>query len=104
MVIAGILAQYGTTMLLGADIFQQAHDLGSLGDLPLAVITRGAGIDDGWRAMQAELAALSTNSIHVVVDGSTHGSLVFNPDHAHKVSQIILQVVGAVQTGARLNP
>ena len=93
-----------TTMSLGADIFQQAHDLGSLGDLPLAVITRGAGIDDGWREIQAELAALSTNSLHVVVDGSTHGSLVFDPNHAHQVSQVILKVVGAVQTGQPLNP
>ena len=93
-----------TTMLLGANIFQQAHDLGSLGDLPLAVITRGEGVDDNWREMQNELAALSTNSIHITVDGSTHGSLVFNPEHAQQVSQIILQVVDAVQTGKRLNP
>ena len=93
-----------TTMLLGASIFQQAHDLGPLGDLPLAVITRGEGVDDHWREMQNELAVLSTNSIHITVDGSTHGSLVFNRDHAHIVSQTILQVVDAVQTGKRFNP
>ncbi len=93
-----------STMLLGAKIFQQAHDLGSLGDMPLAVITRGEGVDDSWREMQNELAALSTNSIHITVDASTHSSLVFNPEHAQQVSQIILQVVDAVQTGKRLNP
>jgi pimeloyl-ACP methyl ester carboxylesterase len=92
------------TMLLGADIFQQAHGLGTLGDLPLAVITRGEGVDDGWREMQNELASLSTNSIHLTVDGSTHTSLIFNPEHAHQVSQIILQVMDAVQTGKRLSP
>jgi pimeloyl-ACP methyl ester carboxylesterase len=92
-----------TTMLLGASIFQQAHDLGSLGDLPLAVITRGEGVDENWREMQNELTALSTDSIHITVDGSTHGSLVFNPKHAHIVSQTILQVVNAVQTGKSLN-
>ena len=91
-----------STMSLGAKIFQQAHDLGSLGDLPLAVITRGEGVDDGWREMQSELAALSTNSIHITVDGSTHGSLIFDPDHAHQVSQIILQVVDTVQRGTPL--
>lgn len=93
-----------TTMSLGANIFQQAHDLGSLGDLPLAVITHGEGVDNNWREMQDELAALSTNSVHVVVDDSTHSSLVFNSEHAQQVSQIILQVVDAVQTGKHLNP
>ncbi len=93
-----------STMLLGANIFQQAHDLGSLGDLPLAVITRGEGVDDGWRKMQNELAGLSTDSIHITVAGSTHTSLIFNPEQAHIVSQTILQVVGAVQSGQRLNP
>ena len=73
-------------MLLGAGIFKQSHDLGSLGDLPLAVITRGEGVDDNWREMQNELAALSTNSIHITVDGSTHGSLVFNIEHAQQLS------------------
>jgi hypothetical protein len=91
-------------MLLGANIFQQAHDLGSLGDLPLAVITRGEGVDDGWSEMQNELAALSTDNIHITVDGSTHTSLIFNPEYAHIVSQTILQVVNAIQTGKRLNP
>jgi pimeloyl-ACP methyl ester carboxylesterase len=91
-----------STMLLGATIFQQTHDLGSLGDLPLAVITRGEGVDDGWREMQNELASLSTDSIHITVEGSTHSSLVFNPEHAHIVSQTILQVVNAVQTGKPL--
>jgi len=93
-----------STMLLGADIFQQAHDLGSLGDLPLAVITRGEGVDDGWCEMQNELVSLSTDSIHITVDGSTHSSLIFNPKHAHIVSETILQIVEAVQTGNRLNP
>jgi len=93
-----------STMLLGAQIFQQAHGLGSLGDMPLAVITRGEGVDDNWREMQNELATLSTNSIHITVEGSTHGSLVFNPEHAHIVSQTILQVVDAVQMGKPLQP
>jgi pimeloyl-ACP methyl ester carboxylesterase len=93
-----------THLMLQPEIFQQAHDLGSLGDLPLAVITRGAGVDDGWREMQDELAALSTNSIHVTVEGSTHSSLIFNPEHARQVSRVILQVADAVQTGKHLHP
>lgn len=93
-----------STMFLGAQIFQQAHDLGSLGNLPLAVITRGENVDDGWREMQNELAALSTDSIHIAVDGATHTSLIFNPEHAHIVSETILLVVDAARTGKTLNP
>lgn len=92
------------SMHAGEQIFQQAHDLGPLGGLPLAVITRGEDIDNGWRELQDELAALSTNSIHITVDSSTHGSLIFRPEHAQQVSRIILQVVDAVQTGKRLSP
>jgi pimeloyl-ACP methyl ester carboxylesterase len=92
------------SMRLGESIFQQAQSLGTLGDLPLAVITRSEGVDDGWREMQNELAALSTDSIHITVDGSTHTSLIFNPKYAHIVSQTILQVVNAVQTGKHLHP
>src|SRR5258706_2766702 len=92
------------SMLLGTDIFQQAHGLGSLGDLPLAVITRSAGVSDDWDDLQNELAGLSTNSIHIHVADATHASLIFNPDHAHVVSEAILQVVNAVQTGQQLNP
>jgi pimeloyl-ACP methyl ester carboxylesterase len=92
------------SMRLGEAIFQQAQNLGILGDLPLAVITRGEGVDDGWREMQNDLASFSTDSIHITVDGSAHSSLVFNPEHAHIVSRTILQVVDAVQTGKPLNP
>ena len=90
-------------LLLEPGIFQQAHGLGALGDMPLAVITRGMDVPDSWTEMQDELAALSTNSIHVNVEGSTHSSLIFNSDHAHAVSQIILQVVNAVQTRKRIH-
>ena len=83
-------------------IFQQSQSLGSLGDLPVMVVSRGTGLEGGWGEQQAELAALSTNSAHLVVEDSTHVSLIFNPDHAHVVSQAILQVVGSVQTGKRL--
>jgi len=85
-------------------IFQQSQRLGSLGDLPLMVVSRGTGLDGGWGEQQDELAALSTNSAHMIVEDSTHVSLIFNPDHAQLVSQAILQVIGSVQTGKRLNP
>jgi pimeloyl-ACP methyl ester carboxylesterase len=92
------------SMNASVDIFQKAHSLGQLGDLPLMVITRGTDLDNGWSELQNELAALSTNSKHITVDSSTHASLIFNPQHAQVVSQAILELVDAVQTGKRLNP
>ena len=48
---------------------------------PLAVVTAGEQ-DPAWLALQIELAALSTNSSHHVVDGATHTSVVDDPGHA----------------------
>jgi hypothetical protein len=52
--------------------------------------------------MQNELAALSTNSLHITVEGSTHASLVFDQDHAHTVSDAIMKLVDVVRSGKKL--
>jgi len=78
-----------------ATIYTQAHELPSLGDLPLAVIS--AGINPAsWATLQADLATLSTNSTHLTIAEATHASLAFHPDHARQTSGTILQVVEAV--------
>ena len=92
------------SMRAGERIFQQSQGLGSLGDLPLMVISRATDLDSGWGELQDELAALSTNSVHIIVKDATHASLIFNPDHALVVNRAILQVVEAVQTASPLNP
>ena len=92
------------SMRAGERIFQQAQSLGTLGNLPLAVISRGTDLDSGWEGQQNELAMLSTNSMHITVEGSTHASLIFNPQHAQRVSQVIIQVVNTIRTGKPLNP
>lgn len=91
------------SMRAGENIFRQAQGLGSLGELPLVVVSRGTNLDDGWGELQNQLAALSTNSVHLTVEGTTHASLIFNPKHAHIVSQAILQVVSAIQSGKRIH-
>jgi pimeloyl-ACP methyl ester carboxylesterase len=83
--------------LAAEEIYAQAHDLGNLGDLPLAVVSAGANTPRGWSDLQAELAALSTNSSHLVLDEATHASLAFNPAHAREVSLAILKVVEAAR-------
>lgn len=85
-------------------IFEDAQQLGDLGDLPLAVVTAGTANPPGWQEMQAELAQLSTNSKQVIVDDAIHASLAFNEAHAEATSSAILEVVEAAFTGGRLAP
>ncbi|MFL5712154.1 MAG: alpha/beta hydrolase, partial [Chloroflexota bacterium] len=66
------------------------------------VLTAEQGNAPGWIEKQAALAALSSNSLHHVVPGATHQSLVDNPTHAAVVSQAIVNVVEAIRTGAPL--
>jgi hypothetical protein len=75
--------------------------MGSLGDKPLAVITAGTQSPD-WLEMQEELAALSPNSIHRVVEVSTHKSLLYDRHDAQVSSAAIEQVVEVVRTGRPL--
>jgi hypothetical protein len=86
----------------------------SLESRPLVVISantawldRGAPADDARRLLNelhAELAGLSTNSSHRIVEGATHGSLVHNQDDARATITAIEAVLTAIQTGQPLTP
>jgi pimeloyl-ACP methyl ester carboxylesterase len=80
----------------------QVRRTASLGDKPLAVISAGEQPPD-WLAMQDELAALSSNSIHPVVDGATHESLLYDKRDAQVSSATIKEVVEAVRTDRPLS-
>jgi len=61
------------------------HELSSvkehpLGDLPLIVLSRGMNNGALQRRLQAELARLSTNVIHVTVDSADHEIHLYAPD------------------------
>jgi pimeloyl-ACP methyl ester carboxylesterase len=75
----------------------RATKLKSLGDRPLAVITADLGNQPGWRANQERLAALSTNSTHRIIAGSTHQSLIDDPADAAQSSGAIRNVVRAIR-------
>src|SRR5215213_5406379 len=75
----------------------QVRSMGSLGDKPLAVVSAGQQFSD-WLEMQDELAALSTNSIHPVVEGATHESLLYDKGDSQVTSATIEQVVDAGRT------
>ena len=71
--------------------------MGGIGDKPLAVISPGQQ-SSSWLEMQDELVALSSESIHRVVDGATHESLLYDKGDSQVTSAAIEQVVDVVRT------
>jgi hypothetical protein len=86
---------------------------GGLGDRPLVVLSAGdhgrdfaagvsgtAGIqfERTWHNLQSELAVLSTDSTHVVVEDAGHSTLQTDREDAQVTSAAIDQVVEAVRT------
>ena len=71
---------------------------------PLAVLTaeQSARRWGGWAALQEETAKLSSDSIHEIVPGATHGSAVTDSASAAFVSAAIRDVVAAVREHRRL--
>jgi pimeloyl-ACP methyl ester carboxylesterase len=80
----------------------QARAVTDLGDLPLYVLTAPVDTQTNWLTTQTELAQLSNNSVHLVVAGASHQSLLDNQAAAAVSSQAITQVVDAARTGAAL--
>src|SRR5215208_5506057 len=85
----------------------QTRRLGSLGNKPLAVVTAPKQAEPGWLKRQDKLATLSSNSIHRVVKGATHTSVMYDRSDSQATSAAIVEVVAAVRDDrplARLNP
>jgi pimeloyl-ACP methyl ester carboxylesterase len=80
----------------------QAGAVSTLGELPLYVLTAPVGAQTGWLTPQMDLAALSDNSIHLVVAGASHQSLLDDHADAAVASEAIAHVVDAARTGAPL--
>ena len=70
-----------------------------LGNKPLAVVTAGKDVLPGQPELQGELAALSSNSIHLVVKGADHVTLVTHRQHAVSVVEAIRHVVQTWRSG-----
>jgi pimeloyl-ACP methyl ester carboxylesterase len=76
----------------------QAGAVTDLGELPLYVLTAPVDAQPGWLTPQMDLAALSSNSIHLVVAGASHQALLDNQAAATVSSQAISEVVDAART------
>jgi pimeloyl-ACP methyl ester carboxylesterase len=74
----------------------QTRSLRSLGDKPLAVVSAGTQ-EPEWLNLQDDLATLSPNSMHRVVEGATHTSVVYDRSGAQATSAAIVEVVQAVR-------
>jgi pimeloyl-ACP methyl ester carboxylesterase len=75
----------------------QLGSQGSLGNKPLAVVTAPKQAEPGWLKQQDKLATLSSNSIHRVVKGATHTSLLYDRSDSQATSAAIVEVVAAVR-------
>ena len=65
----------------------RVREAGNLGDKPLEVVSAGEQ-PPAWLELQDELAALSSESTHRVVEGATHVSLLYDPDDARGRSPV----------------
>jgi pimeloyl-ACP methyl ester carboxylesterase len=79
----------------------QTRRLGSLGNKPLAVVTAGTS-EPSWLKRQDKLATLSSNSIHRVVKGATHTSLVYDRSDSQATRAAIVDVVVSVRNDRTL--
>ena len=78
------------------------HLSSDFGDKPLVVLTAGSGSDAEWKAAQDDLASLSTNSAHRVVDGAATASMILDEDAAAATTQAILDVISSVRSAGPL--
>jgi pimeloyl-ACP methyl ester carboxylesterase len=103
--------------MLAPDRDAQVRATGNLGDKPLVVLSAGdherdlaAGVSPAalarfertWHNLQSELAALSTDSTYLVVEGAGHSTLQTDRQDARVTSAVIEEVVQAARTGLPL--
>ena len=84
---------------------RQERQVISLGSIPLIVVSAALPDDETrrvWNEINGELAKLSTNSVHRLVQGAEHQDLVRKPEHAEVTMDAIQEVVQAARTGQQL--
>ncbi|MBX3084667.1 MAG: alpha/beta hydrolase [Anaerolineae bacterium] len=79
----------------------------NLGDLPVSVLWASQTNDQNQgnpslRPFMEELSTYSTTTVTRVVEGANHGSILGMEEYARQVSEAVLDLIDAVQTGKRL--
>jgi pimeloyl-ACP methyl ester carboxylesterase len=80
----------------------QAAALVDFADRPLVVLTAEIGSSAAFTASHDDLATLSTNSSHRVIEGANHSALLHDEQAAAATTRAILDVVSSVRTGGQL--
>ena len=80
--------------------FPQVRATHGLGARPLAVLSAATSDDPDLAIMQAELAALSSESTYAVVAGADHASIIMERRPARTVAEHILRVVAAARASS----
>lgn len=80
----------------------EALAFNNLGSMPLVVVTAVVDAQRGWLDAQNAIAALSSNSRHVVVNDITHVDLIETERGARISADAILSAVVAARTGTPL--
>jgi pimeloyl-ACP methyl ester carboxylesterase len=75
----------------------QAAWLEDFGSKPLVVLTAGVGNDAAWVERREELAALSGESDHRLIEGADHSALIHDEAYAAATSDAILDVLASVR-------
>jgi pimeloyl-ACP methyl ester carboxylesterase len=88
--------------LLANTLTGQAAALTDLGDKPLVVLTAGDGSDATWIQRHEDLSRLSTNSVHRVIDGATHATVIADERDSAATTQAILDAVSSVRNARPL--
>jgi pimeloyl-ACP methyl ester carboxylesterase len=82
-----------------ATVLREEHEVTSLGDIPLLVLV-ATEPDDAvrkvWKQANIEMADLSTNGSHHIVEYATHMSLAYRKNDAQVCADGILEVLNAV--------
>lgn len=69
---------------------------------PLVVLTAGVGSSTSWVATHENLATLSDNADHRVIEDADHSALIHDEAHAAASTDAILDVVASVRDGQPL--
>jgi pimeloyl-ACP methyl ester carboxylesterase len=93
-------AEFSATIQLDNEV----RAAGSLGNLPLFILTATdhggpAEMEQAWQGLQNQLAGLSTNSVHKVLDGARHESLWADPKFASESVTAIIKIIDAAEHG-----
>jgi len=74
-----------------------AATLVDFADKPLVVLTAGVGSNAAWMTAQEDLATLSTNTSHRVIDGAVHAALLHDEHGAAATTEAILDVLSSIR-------